>query len=302
LLTVLVVENNSLLRIEASNITTGKSYLRDVPGSKIFEETKYQVQKPSDLQKFIELAVKGVQSNLSASLHLNSDPQKSLEDAKTKPKPDSLVLRLSHQPPFSGSPIEFDLALEPLQISVDQRIDQLARLIEHRTHDKFSDSPGHINPGLMLSHNGRVVVKKKDAPQNQHSSATTGCSFQRGRHYIEVKLIRCANNHCMVGVQSHLGPLTPFPGHSIFPTGKSFYGHNGHIYSGGTNANYNMGGFGPGDYIGVLLDMDRKKVTFFINGQSGEELALEEESYHFIVNVYSNFDAVKILPRYCWHK
>eukprot|EP01103_Thecamoeba_quadrilineata_P013817 TRINITY_DN394_c0_g2_i1.p1 TRINITY_DN394_c0_g2~~TRINITY_DN394_c0_g2_i1.p1 ORF type:complete len:316 (+),score=44.21 TRINITY_DN394_c0_g2_i1:118-1065(+) len=267
----------------------------EIPIAKVVEETNRQAHSPAELKNYIVLAIKK-----TGGFNIDLEPV-TLQDDSGKTTTKEVLLKLSHQPQYALKPQEFVLKLEPIPHSVEHRLDIIEKVVDINTDDRFSDVPSEIHTGLATFNDRRMIVKKKDAPPTQHLSASTGVSFSSGRHFMVFRILRCANNYCLVGVQHQLGVLTPYPGHATFPTGKALNGNNGLLYANSTHNNYNIGGFGVGDYVGVLLDMDRKKLSFTINGIKGDEVDVSESSYYFIVTVYSNYDAVKIVPRYCWH-
>jgi len=152
----------------------------------------------------------------------------------------------------------------------------------------------------MKFSNGFTLVSKM-AGNGTHESASTGIAYERGKHFWLVKIIRAANNYTMIGVSETLAPYQPYPGANPFATGKSLYGHNGHCYENDMNSDYGIGTFQQGCYVGLLLDMDNKAVKFSINGIEGKEKTLTGNSYHFIVNIHTSYDAVEIIQEHCWH-
>ena len=218
-----------------------------------------------------------------------------------KSKDSALSLVLVQLTPYAG---EITLSLEMAEVpqTIERRLDHITSFINgcNWTKDRLSSQEEHKHANLTVFHNGLAVCKH--AGGNGHVSVSTGKPFTYGKHYFEVKIVRCANNYCMVGVQSSLAPLSPYPGANPFATGKAIYGANGHCYRDNTSADYGLGGFGPGDYVGLHLDMDAKKVTFYINGRSGAAMDLADSTYYFVINVYSVGDTVKLLPKYCRHE
>ena len=238
------------------------------------------------LQKCVEFAVQK-KENLSASVE--------------KCKENELSLVLVQNSPVFG---ESKLSLELVKVTqmLETRLENISSFISTWTKDRLSSQETCKHANLTVFHNGLAVVKHTGG--NGHVSVSTGKPFTYGKHYFEVKIIRCTSNACMVGVQSSLSPLTPYPGLNPFATGKAIYGNNGYCYRDNTNADYGLGGFGPGDYVGLLLDMNEKKVTFFINGRKGAPMDLQDPTgtYYFMINVHTVGDCVEFLPQYCWHE
>ena len=225
----------------------------------------------------------------------------SLSARVEKSKDSVLSLVLVQLTPYAG---ETTLSLELAEVpqTVEGRLEHISSFITTWTKDRLSSQETCKHANLTVFHNGLAVVKHTGG--NGHVSVSTGKPFTYGKHYFEVKIVRCASNHCMVGVQSSLSPLTPYPGTNPFATGKAIYGANGHCYRDNTSADYGLGGFGPGDYVGLLLDMNEKKVTFYVNGRNGTAMDLQDPTgtYYFVINVYSVGDVVKLLPKYCRHE
>jgi len=207
----------------------------------------------------------------------------------------TLVLTVSKDLGLSSGPRKFviDLKCEPLQPG--------AKLDFLKTLDRFSSHASHCHPNIRVFLNGYGVTKVSGGAE--HDSVSTGVPYSNGIHHFVIKIIKCANNYCMVGVQETLAALSPFPGHASIP-GVSLYGHNGFCYVGGSYPDYSLGGFGPGDYVGLTLNMraNPKTVTFSINGREGLPKTLTGATYYFIVNVHTAGDSVKLCNNYCYHK
>ena len=238
------------------------------------------------LHKCVELAFQK-KGNLSARVEKSKDSVLSL-----------VLVQLT---PYAG---ETTLSLELVEVpqTVECRLEHISSFITTWTKDRLSSQDTCKHANLTVFHNGLAAVKHTGG--DGWVSVSTGKPFKYGKHYFEVKIVRCVGNCCMVGVQSSLPPLTPYPGANPFATGKAIYGNNGHCYRDNTNADYDIGVFGPGDYVGLLLDMNEKKVTFFINGRNGAPMDLQDPTgtYYFVIGVYSVGDAVKLLPKYCRHE
>eukprot|EP01113_Clastostelium_recurvatum_P003153 TRINITY_DN1136_c2_g2_i1.p1 TRINITY_DN1136_c2_g2~~TRINITY_DN1136_c2_g2_i1.p1 ORF type:complete len:327 (-),score=28.37 TRINITY_DN1136_c2_g2_i1:260-1156(-) len=194
---------------------------------------------------------------------------------------------------------QFVINLQQVGIPLEDRLDRMERLIGTRTNDCFSGAAGHHHANLRLFHDGLAMVKFQGGAE--HDGASLVNEYRHGQHYIEFRVIKCHNNYCMIGVQESLAVLNTYPGHGANASGKAIYG-NSHCYESGTNADYGLGGFGPGDYVGVLLDMNARQVTFYVNGRAGQAKTLTGPAYYIIANVHTVGDAVKLRPAYCWHR
>jgi hypothetical protein len=191
------------------------------------------------------------------------------------------------------------LVLSGEQLNVSERLDQVLRVVGPRTNDLLADR----HPTIDLFHGGLGAVVAR--PCGVHASVTTRVEFTAGQHYLEWRLLRCLNNYCMLGVAEYpLQVFTPYPGAGgPLTSGRSLYGANGHCYRDGANAPYGLGVFGPGEYVGVLLDMDARTVAFSINGRLGDSLPLSGKGGHcFVATLYTQGDAIELLPQHCWHR
>lgn len=256
------------------------------------EKQLAQITAPGFYFPSFEALHKCVELSLQKKENLSARVEKSCKD-------NTQTLVLVQKTQYAGD-ITLSLELTEVPQTVESRLEHISSFISKWTKDRLSSLENCKHAQLTVLHNGLAVVKHTGG--NGHVSVSTGQPFTYGKHYFEVKIVRCVSNYCMVGVQSTLLPLTPYAGANPFATGKSIYGANGHCYRDNTSADYGLGGFGPGDYVGLRLDMDAKKVTFSINGRNGASMDLVDDTYYFVVNVYSVGDTVKLLPKYCSHE
>jgi len=152
---------------------------------------------------------------------------------------------------------------------------------------------------LQLFH-GNTAVTKKPGTSNRHVSASTFGSYTSGTHYFEFKVIKSSNNRVFFGVQEESKQFSPYPGHMDLKTGTSL-GADGSLYAEGKTQDALLP-FGAGDYVGVLLSMETKSVTFSVNGILTPTVDLTGSTYSFIANVYTAGDAVEIVLKFCYHR
>jgi len=149
-------------------------------------------------------------------------------------------------------------------------------------------------------HSGLAMVK--NVAFHGYASITTSVKFVKGVHYVEFRIINSFNNAIFIGVQSQLGPLNTYPGNGPYATGKALHGYNGFVYADGDRSDYSLDRYGAGDYVGVLLNMNNKTVTFYINGRSGRSLPLVDDGYYFVVTVFNVGQSVELVPQHSYHK
>jgi len=199
----------------------------------------------------------------------------------------------------SGRKFPFTISLEKKSVALEEqfgallkRMGPLAQCVEDRFTTCHTD--------MKLFHGNLAVVKFQGG--SGWIVATLGTLFTQGKHYLECKIIRALSNHVMIGVQESTTVFAPYPGASPLSTGKGFYGSNGHCYFDNSSSDYGLGTFGAGDYVGALLDMDNKNISFTLNGREGATRPLAGNAYCFVVSVHSVGDAVEILPEFCYHR
>jgi len=222
--------------------------------------------------------------------------EKTSIEAKLANTGNTLVLTVSKDLGLSSGPRKFVINLLCETLQPGAKRDFL------KTLNQFSSHASHCHPNLRVFLNGYGVTKVSGGAE--HNSVSTGLPYSNGIHHFVIKIIKCASNYCMVGVQETLAALQPYPGHASIPTGVSLYGSNGFCYAGGSKSVNSLGGFGPGDYVGITLNMraNPKTVTFSMNGKEGLPKTLTGATYYFIVNVYTAGDSVKLCSNYCYHK
>lgn len=193
------------------------------------------------------------------------------------------------------------LGLPATNPSVDDRIDMLACNMVPRTSDAFSALPAHCHSDLQLFHDGLSVVKTVGGSDS--ASVVTGARYESGQHYVECRVIKRAGGDVLVGVQESgtTSGESCYPGDDAHATGRSICS-DGTIIHDNTSTPSELGLFGPGDYVGVLLDMDAKTVTFTVNGRKSPTMPVVGAAYYIVVTIDSVGDAVELMPQYCWHK
>jgi len=118
------------------------------------------------------------------------------------------------------------------------------------------------------------------------------------------QLVRSTANRsvCFVGVVDSFDVST-YPGTGVNAKGVGIYMNNGHVHRNSTSGDANVGGqVPPGSFVGVLLDMNKKVVTFSVNGLESQQYSLEGEKYCLIVTLYDRLESIKLLPEFCYHK
>jgi len=258
------------------------TYKLEVPGEKVTATTHHLCQTVAHLAEGVGAALRQA-NGWSAAVAV--DPQRQ-------------QVRVTVRHALGFRDVEFELVLSGEQLNVSERLDQVLRVVGPRANDLLADR----HPTIDLFHGGLGAVVAR--PCGVHASVTTGVEFTAGQHYLEWRLLRCVNNYCMLGVAEYpLQVFTPYPGCGALASGRCLYGHNGHCYRDGTSAPYGLGVFGPGEYVGVLLDMDARTVAFSINGRLGDSLPLAGKGGHcFVANLYTQGDAIELLPQHCWHR
>jgi len=278
-----VEQKDAFLRIEAYDRSSyGTHYLLNLSVTVLQQKSRQFCDNPQDMIDILRPALKseqGCKSSASISGRV-------------------LTLRISLA--VLGRNIEFDLQLS--QEEAPSLEDRVGRLELQRGGNNSGDVFSQSHANIDIFHQGLGIVKARGGAARD--SATTGVKYSSGLHYLEFRLLKCAHNQCMIGVQPDITVLKEYPGHPTIPTGKAIYGHNGHCYKDSISADYTLGEFGPGEFVGVLLNatVDPHTVTFFVNGRSGAALPLAHKAHYFVVCVYSVGDAVHLQPEYCYHR
>lgn len=278
-------DGKSLLAITAEHAADPlhpTTYKLDVPGEKVAATTHTLCQTVAHLAEGVGAALRQT-NGWTAAVTVDAKRQQ---------------VRVTVRHALGFRDVEFELVLSGEQLNVSERLDQVLRVVGPRTNDLLADR----HPNIDQFHGGLGAVVAR--PCGLHASVTTGVEFTAGQHYLEWRLLRCLNNACMLGVAEYpLQVFTPYPGSAALTSGRSLYGHNGHLYRDGANAPYGLGVFGPGEYVGVLLDMDARTVAFSINGRLGDSLPLSGKGGHcFVATLYTQGDAIELLPQHCWHR
>eukprot|EP01113_Clastostelium_recurvatum_P037242 TRINITY_DN5417_c0_g1_i2.p1 TRINITY_DN5417_c0_g1~~TRINITY_DN5417_c0_g1_i2.p1 ORF type:complete len:298 (-),score=31.59 TRINITY_DN5417_c0_g1_i2:1046-1939(-) len=195
--------------------------------------------------------------------------------------------------------VDMEILLTAVDLQINDRMDQVERLVGTRTMDAFSERPEHHHALINVFHRGRAISRPSGCTIN--SSALLDSEYRHGVHYLEFKVVK--GSQVMFGVQEGLGSLTMYPGGGEYASrGVSIFGHNGHYYMNGIHTDYGMGVYGLDDYVGVLLNMDAHTVRFAINGRRGNAIALTGTAYYIVVTIQSMGDMIKICPAYSYHE
>eukprot|EP01113_Clastostelium_recurvatum_P037244 TRINITY_DN5417_c0_g2_i1.p1 TRINITY_DN5417_c0_g2~~TRINITY_DN5417_c0_g2_i1.p1 ORF type:complete len:298 (-),score=37.62 TRINITY_DN5417_c0_g2_i1:401-1294(-) len=195
--------------------------------------------------------------------------------------------------------VDMEILLTAVDLHINDRMDQVERLVGTRTMDAFSERPEHHHTLINVFHRGRGISRPSGATIN--TSALLDTKYRHGVHYLEFKVVK--GSHVMFGVQEGLGTFTIYPGGGEYASrGVSIFGQNGHYYINGTQTDYGIGVYGPDDYVGVLLNMDAHTVRFSINGRRGNAIALTGNAYYIAATIQSMGDMVKICPAHSYHE
>eukprot|EP00698_Gefionella_okellyi_P001072 TRINITY_DN1095_c0_g1_i4.p1 TRINITY_DN1095_c0_g1~~TRINITY_DN1095_c0_g1_i4.p1 ORF type:complete len:232 (+),score=38.80 TRINITY_DN1095_c0_g1_i4:135-830(+) len=152
--------------------------------------------------------------------------------------------------------------------------------------------PTRMGNGLELEDRHRVI-------SNPASTSHKMCYLdvppvKTGKMLVHVKVIHGGeNNYNSFGMgpfSSARGDRASFPGYRI--PGASLYGNNGAVYSsGGTAASYTMCGALPtGTVVGILINMEHRTLTFFVNGRNigmaADASVLTADAYYFVMSLH----------------
>jgi len=223
------------------------------------------------------------------------------------PLREALILTIYNETRFGTK--EYEVKLEAVSLSkediLEKGLTQLKQKINTLTPDsyrgKFKFDPNGCSANLTLFHNDTAVVNHTGG---SHAGVlTTG--YKKGVVYYEFRVIRTAESRgvIMIGVTNNYAPLATYPGQT--PYGLSYYLHDGRVYHDSSSYTADGGNGRTGDYVGVLLNLNTRKVSWAVNGLKGKEWDLPEgqdEVWYFTVNCYDAREAVEILPHYCYHK
>jgi len=107
--------------------------------------------------------------------------------------------------------------------------------------------------------------------------------FREGSHYWECVIEQTASvSDIMIGVVDDHSEPNDFLSHT--KNGFAIYGNNGNKYHNRNGTSYHSRGFLKGDIIGVLLDLVKDSLWFFING----EPVSKEPAYKHITKSLQN--------------
>lgn len=132
----------------------------------------------------------------------------------------------------------------------------------------FRLEPSKCHSKLLLSNNNLTVTKIDD---NYTRSVLGDRLFTSGVHYWEVKINTTTDGTILIGVaHSDYSKLSSYYSKNIHERGKKnlmYYCKTGSKYEDNVASDY---GFETtaGDVVGVLLDLDNRKLTFYKNGVS----------------------------------
>jgi len=282
-----------VLRIEVEHTTSLKSYFVDiVNGKDLLSLTKGYCEDITHLYIALEDAFCG-----------RDDSNYALTETTQ-----GLEMKITYKSRFGAKSFELQLALIPdIDTKQEKRLDRLTKkvssLVPNDYNGYFRFSPRFCHSTLTLFHNNTAVTKH--GPSGVHTGVLSELAYSSGEHYWEFKIIRTteARGVIMIGVQDKYDVLDTFPGTGALSTsGGSLYGYNGLKYFGNSNADAGTLTFRTGDYVGLLLNMNAKTVTWSVNGRKSSAHLLTGKEYRVVVNLYDQCESVEILPQYCYSR
>jgi hypothetical protein len=183
-----------------------------------------------------------------------------------------------------------------------RRIRLLAR--QRGTEDDQFSSMHH--PTLQRNNKNLVLVKASGG-SGDVTGVVAGGPYSDGKHSITFQILDVVNtgNLCLFGILDENPKINletrmhTYPGSSANPKGLALCKDK--IYHNSTCTSYGFGRFGNGTLVTVSLNMDTHKISWTINGRNGQEYPAPAEAYYFTATVYSEGDAVRLLPELSEH-
>eukprot|EP00743_Colponemidia_sp_Colp-15_P007782 GILK01008426.1.p1 GENE.GILK01008426.1~~GILK01008426.1.p1 ORF type:complete len:699 (-),score=132.73 GILK01008426.1:127-2223(-) len=162
-------------------------------------------------------------------------------------------------------------------------------------------NPNDKHGAILLSNNNLTA---KHSPHGAiYQAVRTNTGFQAGRHYFEVQIEGKGHGNFCVGVADTTFDVTkscaPIQCHNwVYWADGKMYDITGNSRS---SQNVNFASFTVGDTVGIFVDMDKGKVTFYKNGEKQGRLDVKREiqghniSLYPTVNLYNREDQVTIV-------
>lgn len=295
---VTVKENERGVTVEAREVSTENQFVLTIDSSKLPALTNHACSSARVLQGALKLAAQNA-DNRALTLEVVRPGPEAVQTDDEGHSP-AFFLRISYRhTELSGEVRSFDLQLPGKHTDLSDRVESLSRALVHRKasySDRFTEA--HADMRIFLNGLGVGIFRNSGV----HRSARVGEVITSGTHTYAFRIIRCVNSFCMIGLlPADVSDLTTYPGSSSLPRGLSLYGHDGSIYHSGAYEGYGLGGFGPGDYVFIKVDLRARTVTWSINAKEGAARSLTGTSYYVVANLYSDGDAIEIIPEYCTH-
>ncbi len=126
--------------------------------------------------------------------------------------------------------------------------------------------PSACSSGLLISNNN-THLRLTASTAGHRACRTIGTGWTQGLHYWSVRIIeKSANRYIMIGIVSSDFDMSArqYVGQSSSSYG--FYIYNGHRYHNSKAVGFISDLPKNGDIIGVLLDLDARTLSYYING------------------------------------
>eukprot|EP00028_Trichosphaerium_sp_Am-I-7-wt_P008834 CAMPEP_0168523910 /NCGR_PEP_ID=MMETSP0405-20121227/10296_1 /TAXON_ID=498012 /ORGANISM="Trichosphaerium sp, Strain Am-I-7 wt" /LENGTH=349 /DNA_ID=CAMNT_0008545937 /DNA_START=106 /DNA_END=1155 /DNA_ORIENTATION=+ len=166
------------------------------------------------------------------------------------------------------------------------------------------DGPFRFDP---LKKEPSLLTFNNDTALN-HFTATKNAtcllldSYDSGIHHAEFKLThRTSNIYFGVMPDDETVDLTILPGLPPSNVGGAHMNISDcSIYYEKTYDRTTRRAVITGSYVGIRLDVDKKEVTFYVNGVDFPTHKIEGDRFRFAVSIYAQYDVVEIIPELCW--
>lgn len=111
------------------------------------------------------------------------------------------------------------------------------------------------------------TILQKHTRENTHRSCYVNYAMTSGLHYFQFQLNDGGpSRFIMIGIAKSGMPLSSstYPGYDS--NGFGYYCHNGHRYHCGNANGYSITS-NTGDTVGMLVDLDSRTISYFVNGK-----------------------------------